>query len=250
MADLGVVSGEGARPLGAPPPPAELDGDKVMTLVDHLAELRRRVVISILAVFVGSTIGFYFGPDIIRLLAQPIGGRLITLHVGFLVAFPVVLYQLWAFVSPGLTPRERQVARPWIPLAILFFLAGVAVAWVVLPYTVGFLMGFQIDDIVIPSVTAENYFGFITLMFGGFGIVMQFPIVLILLSKLGLVSVERLRAARRYVLLGVFVVAVVITPGGDPISPLILGGVMYLLYEFTIVLLVRGRRQARGDVDG
>lgn len=229
-----------------------------MTLVDHLSELRRRVAIGILAIVVGAIVGFYFAPDVIRILKAPIseplyftapGGALflqlkLALLIGLGLGSPVVLYQLWAFVSPGLTARERTLARPWIPLALLFLVLGVTVAYVILPYTAAFLLGFQIPGVVEPLITADAYFGFVTTMFLAFGLVMQFPIVIVLLAKVGLVNVERLRRGRRYVFLGIFVVAVVVTPGGDPFSPTIMALVMYPLYELTIRLVARSGRQS------
>jgi sec-independent protein translocase protein TatC len=155
----------------------------------------------------------------------------------------VILYELWAFIAPGLTPHERRTALPWIPMTIVFFLLGVAVAYVTLPYAISFLSGFQTPEAVLfPS--AEAYFGFVTTVFLLFGAVMQFPTVLVLLSKLGVLSVERLKASRRYVLLGVVIFAVVVTPGGDPISPIVMSAVMYALYEFTIFVLSRNARSA------
>lgn len=231
-----------------------------MSLVDHLAELRRRLVISAAAVLAGSALGFFFAPQAIHLLARPIlgGGPLIFLDVGgafFLqlriavmiglgLAVPVVLYQVWAFVSPGLTPEERRLARPWIPLAILFFVLGVSVAYVALPFTAAFLLSFQIPGVVEPMISADRYFGFVTLMFLAFGVVMQFPIVLVLLTKLRILTLARLRASRRYVALGMTMFAAVVTPGGDPFSMLMMAGVMYVLYELTILLLSRQRQPA------
>ncbi|CAN5781796.1 twin-arginine translocase subunit TatC [soil metagenome] len=228
-----------------------------MTLVDHLSELRRRLAIGILAIVVGAIVGFYFAPDVIRILKAPIseplyftapGGALflqlkLALLIGLGLGSPVVLYQLWAFVSPGLTARERTLARPWIPLALVFLVLGVTVAYVILPYTAAFLLGFRIPGVVEPLITADAYFGFVTTMFLAFGLVMQFPIVIVLLAKVGLVNVERLRRGRRYVFLGIFVVAVVVTPGGDPFSPTIMALVMYPLYELTIRLVARSGRQ-------
>jgi sec-independent protein translocase protein TatC len=103
-----------------------------------------------------------------------------------------------------------------------------------------------VAGIVNSQPTAEAYFGFVTMTFLLFGLVMQFPIVLVVLSKLGVLSVERLKSSRRYVLLGVVVFAVVVTPGGDPISPIVMSAVMYALYEFTILWLSRSAR--RDDV--
>ncbi|MDQ3552865.1 MAG: twin-arginine translocase subunit TatC [Chloroflexota bacterium] len=241
-------------PAGDPPTPATGEEGRVMTLVQHLSELRRRVAISILAVLVGSGVGFWLAQPIILLLLRPLpGGQVqiltvtggfmihlrIALVVGVLLALPVLLYQLWAFVSPGLTRRERRAAAPWLPLTIVFFLLGVAVAYVTLPYAVEFLAGFAIPPALIYTPSAEHYFGFVFSIFMIFGVAMQFPTVLVLLAKLGILDVERLRRSRRYALLGMVIFAVVITPGGDPISPAIMSGVMYLLYEATIVLLRR-----------
>ena len=225
-----------------------------MSLVEHLSELRRRVAISIVAVMLGSAVGFWFAPAIIELLLRPVpDGRVvflsltggfsvylrIALIVGLLLALPVVLYQLWAFVAPGLTARERRAALPWIPMTVVFFILGAAVAYVTLPYAVEFLLSFQIIDTLESMLTAEAYFGFVTTIFLVFGVTMQFPILLVLLAKLGILGVDRLRHTRRYVLLGIVIFAVVVTPGTDPISPVIMSSVMYLLYEGTIVVLGR-----------
>jgi sec-independent protein translocase protein TatC len=231
-----------------------------MTLVDHLSELRKRVAISILAVLLFSALGFILAPTIIELLLSPLpngevvfltlsGGFMVYLRiaivVGILLALPLILYQAWAFVAPGLTPHERRSALPWIPMSVVFFLLGTLVAWVTLPYAVGFLLSFEIEGSLTAMPSAEAYFSFVTFIFLIFGLVMQFPIVLVFLDRLGILDIEQLRGMRRYVLLGVTVFAVVITPGGDPISPLVLAGTMYALYEFTIFLLAR-RRVPRG----
>lgn len=247
-----VRTGRSIPPTGAP-----ADDPSVMSLVDHLTELRRRLIISGLAVVAGTVVGFFLTPGLIGLLKAPISGALVfttlggafflQLKLAFLVgvalAFPVVLYQLWAFVAPGLTPRERRGARPWIPLALLFFVLGIAVAYVALPFTAAFLLSFEIPGVIEPLITAEEYFSFVTLMFLAFGVVMQFPILLVLLSKLGILSVQRLRSSRRYVLLGMVIFAVVITPGGDPISPALMTAVMYVLYEVSILILSRSAKK-------
>jgi sec-independent protein translocase protein TatC len=227
-----------------------------MSLVDHLSELRRRIFIGLAAIFLGTIIGWFLAPQVLNLLAEPIPGPLrytapggalflllkIALMIGLGLGAPVVLWQLWAFVSPGLTPEERRVARPWVPLALLFLVLGIGVAYLILPLTAQFLLGFSVPGVLEPLITADAYFGFVTTMFLAFGLVMQFPIVLVLLSKVGLVTAERLRRGRRYVFVGIFVIAVVVTPGGDPFSPVIMALVMYPLYELTIRLVARGSR--------
>lgn len=235
-------------------PNAAVEPDKVMTLAEHLGELRKRLFISIFAVVFGSIVGFWFAPEAIKILKAPIaqplyftapGGAFflqvkLALMIGVVLASPIVLYQLWAFISPGLTARERRVTRPWVPLSLVLLALGIGVAYLILPYTAAFLLSFEIPDVIEPLITADAYFGFVTTMFLAFGLVMQFPIVLYLLSKVGLVTADRLRRGRRYVFVGIFVLAVVVTPGGDPISPLIMALVMYPLYEFTIRLIDRG----------
>ncbi len=229
-----------------------------MPLVEHLSELRRRLVICVVGVLLGAVVGFLLAPTIIRLLVSPLpdaevvfltlsGGFMVHLRVaiivGLLLALPLVLYQVWAFVAPGLTRQERRASWPWIPLSVVFFLLGTLVAWVTLPYAVGFLLGFQIEDTLVAMPSAEAYFGFVTFLFLIFGLVMEFPILLVFLDRLGILRVEQLRSMRRYVLAGVVIFAVVVTPGGDPVSPLVLAGTMYALFEVTILLLTRRRRE-------
>lgn len=242
-------------PDGASIEGTSLDG-KVMTVVEHLSELRRRLFIAIFAVVVGSIIGFYLAPDAIRFLKTPLAQPLyftapssafflelkLALMMGVALASPILIYQVWAFVAPGLTPSERRLALPWVPLALLFLALGIGVAWFILPFAVGFMLGFAIPGVIEPLITADAYFGFVTNLFLAFGLVMEFPIVLVLLSRLGIVSAQRLRKNRRYVFLGIFVFAVVVTPGGDPYSPTVMGAVMYVLYELTIRLMDRGEK--------
>jgi sec-independent protein translocase protein TatC len=251
-----VTPPQAAPEPGAPDADADAPDPSVMSLVDHLSELRRRIIVSIVAFSLASVLGFLLAPDAIRILKAPIPEPLyftapgsafmlqlkVAVMIGAAIGSPVALYELWAFVSPGLTARERRLARPWIPLAVLFTVLGVGVAYVILPLAAGFLLSFQIPGVVEPLITADAYFGFVTTMFIAFGLVMQFPIVLVLLNKVGIISLDRLRRSRRYVLLGIFIFAVVVTPGGDPFSPTIMALVMYPLYELTIFLVARTQR--------
>lgn len=260
--DEGQVAPQPPRSGRSGPGPADGNSEPAtMTLVDHLSELRRRIAISIVVVLVFAALGFWLAPRLIELLLEPLpngevvfltlsGGFFvhvrIAIIVGVLLGLPVILYQAWAFVAPGLTPSERRAALPWIPMSIVFFLMGTLVAWVTLPYAVGFLLSFEIEGSLTALPSAEAYFSFVTFIFLIFGLVMQFPIVLVFLDRLGILDVQQLKTMRRYVLFGVVVFAVVITPGGDPVSPLVLAGTMYTLYEFTIFLLQR-RRIVAGD---
>ncbi len=161
--------------------------------------------------------------------------------IGVILAMPVLLYQLWAFIAPGLTPSERRTVRPWIPLALLFFALGVAIAYVVLPFAIQFLLGYT-DEHLVEGIAAGPYFEFVTTMFLAFGLVMEFPIVMVGLSRVGILTSERLAGSRRMIILGIAIFAAVATPGGDLVSPFVLGGTMYILFELTTLFIKRSGR--------
>jgi sec-independent protein translocase protein TatC len=265
MADADALreAGTSAIPAGpdsgqpAPPPVVAPRDDSVMSLVDHLGELRTRIFRSILAVAVGAVIGFALSDQVISILHDPVPGDQplyftglgdafvikvkIAIVIGIILAMPVLLYQLWAFVSPGLTPNERRAARPWIPVALLFFALGVGIAYIVLPFAAQFLISFESADLK-SLITAGPYFDFVTTMFLAFGLVMEFPILLVGLSRVGILTSQRLRSSRRFVILGIAIFAAVATPGGDLVSPFVLGGTMYVLYELTVLYIKRSGR--------
>ena len=244
-----------APPPDAPPPVVAAEDTKVMSLVDHLSELRNRMFKAVLAVAIGSVVGLWQSDEIIRILAAPAGGTLlnlgpgdafaITLRVslvtGIVLAMPVLLYQGWAFISPGLTVAERRAVRPWIPVALVFFAIGVAIAYFVLPYAMTFLYSFATGTFAnVPA--AGPYFDFVTTLFLAFGLVMEFPIVLVALSKVNVITSARLASARKYVFLGIFIFATAATPGGDLVSPIVLALTMYTLFELTLRFIRRTGR--------
>ena len=225
-----------------------------MSLIDHLSELRWRIFKGLLAVALGTTVGFAVSAEAIRILSAPIPGEQALVYtglgdaftirlkigviIGIILSMPVLLFQGWRFIAPGLTAQERRMVRPWIPLALFFFALGVGLAYFVLPYAAAFLVGFSTPELQ-PLITAGSYFDFVSTMFLAFGLVLQFPIVLFGLSRVGITTSARLGAARRYVILGILIFAAVITPGGDPVSFAALGLVMYVLYELTIFAIKR-----------
>ncbi|HEX8025855.1 MAG TPA: twin-arginine translocase subunit TatC [Candidatus Limnocylindrales bacterium] len=238
------------------PAPAGLTGG-VMPLVDHLAELRRRIIWSVVAIAVGSVIGYLLGEPVIAFLKAPLPAgtplivtgigdafaiRLrIAIVIGIILAMPVILFHVWRFVAPGLTPNERKHVLPWIPVALVFFLIGVTIAYVILPFAAQFLLSFQTPEFQT-LLSIRDYFDFVSTLFIAFGILMEFPILLVGLSQVGIVTSERLRRARRYVILGIAIFSAVVTPGGDPVSPTVLGVTMYVLFEVTTLVI---RRQGR-----
>ena len=228
-----------------------------MPLVDHLTELRDRLIWCLLAVGVGSAVGFILGEQIFDLITAPLPADVpiiltelgagfsirlqVSLVVGVILGMPVILFQIWRFISPGLTPSERRSVLPWIPAALVFFALGVGVAYVVMPYAAQFLLTF-ITGRVEPMINLASYMDFMSTLFLAFGLLMEFPILLIGLSRVGIVTSARLAQSRRFVILGIVIFSTIATPGGDLISPSVLSVVLYLLYEGTVFFIRRTGR--------
>lgn len=243
--------------------PEEKQG--TMSLIDHLRELRHRLVVCLWALVAGSVIGFVLYEPAMELIQQPycdflrenpdkapfenegcsliflgaIDGFLITVKVilflALVVALPVVLYQLWAFIVPGLTSRERKWALPFVAVSVALFLLGGLFAYLVLPQALDFLLGVG-GDFVSPLLTVDKYVGFVIFTILAFGLGFEFPILLISLSAAGVLSTDTMRRYRRQVILGLAIFAAVITPSPDPISMLALLIPLYLFYEGAIIV--------------
>src|SRR5438034_2796246 len=237
-----------------------------MPFLDHLEELRWRILYSLLAIVVGTLVGWFVVQrvDVIGLLKAPIaplvpGGRLmftsptepffITLKfafaLGLLVASPVVIYQAWAFLAPALYDRERRLIVPALSVGVVLFLlgAGVAYKWV-LPRALAVLFSFQRNDLA-PIITADNYFGFAAQIMIAFGLVTELPLVVVILAALGLVTPQFLARNRRYALVFAAFAAALLTPP-DAVSMLLMMVPLVLLYEVSIwCAWVVTRRRAR-----
>lgn len=227
------------------------------TFVSHLVELRNRLVravIAVLAVFV--VLFIYPGPSVIYdLLAQPMlaalpqGTRMIatgvitpfmvpvkvTLLAAFVLALPVVLYQAWAFVAPGLYKHEQKLALPLIASSTLLFLLGMAFCYFVVFRTVFHFIANFAPESITPAPDIEAYLSFVMTMFIAFGVTFEVPVAVVLLVKSGMVTVEKLRAARGYVIVGAFVIAAVVTPP-DVLSQFMLALPLCLLFELGLII--------------
>ena len=228
-----------------------------MPLTGHLAELRGRIIWSALAIALGGSLGFAWGGPIIELLKRslPADVKLIQLElgdgfavriqialvVGVILAMPVLLWHVWRFIAPGLTAAERRAVLPWIPAALVFFALGVSIAYVILPFATQFLLSF-VPEGVERTINFRSYLEFLSTLFLAFGVLMEFPILLVGLSRVGIVTSERLRRSRRVVILGIALFAAVVTPGGDLVSPTVLGVTLYVLFEGTILFIRRTGR--------
>lgn len=239
-----------------------------MTLVEHLAELRNRLIISVVAVTLGMVVVFVFYETVFEWLVQPYcdvsDGRECTLlqtdplegfgvrmrvagYGGVALAMPVLLWQIWRFVSPGLYSNEKRYAIPFVASALMLFVAGAGLAYWTMPRALDFLAsigGEQLEQFYRPS----EYFRLITYMMLAFGIGFEFPILLIFMQLAGILEPDTLRRGRRYAIVIIVVLVAVITPSGDPYSMLALSVPMVVFYELAILIGSRlVRRQALRD---
>jgi sec-independent protein translocase protein TatC len=237
------------------------------TFLSHLFELRDRLVRSLVALGIVFIPTFFFASELYDLLAMPMmrtlpeGSKMIAtgvitpffipmkiaLMVAFLVALPYILYQAWAFVAPGLYAHEKRLALPLVVSSTLLFFAGMAFCYFIVFQTVfSFIAQFAPKSIsVAPDI--EAYFNFVLGMFLAFGLAFETPVVVVVLVMTGMISVEKLREIRSFVIVGAFVVAAVVTPP-DVVSQLMLAVPLCLLYEVGIFFarFVAKPREAAG----
>jgi sec-independent protein translocase protein TatC len=226
--------------------------EATMSLLEHLEELRRRIVVIAIAVLVGAVAGFFVSEPIIRILrdtlpegtqviqttvGEAFGVRLrLALMLGVAVAMPVILFQLWAFVTPGLTRRERRLVWPLLGAAMVLFVVGLGFGYLIIPLATNFLLDLSLPD-VPPLLGVSEYIGFVTTLMLAFGLALQFPVVLFLLARVGILSYRFLSRRRRWAIIVIVLFAIVATPGGDPISSTFLSLIMYGLFEGTLQLI-------------
>jgi sec-independent protein translocase protein TatC len=229
-----------------------------MPFLDHLEELRWRIFYMLIAVGVGTIVGFLFVQylGIMEILIRPIRPMLrdgelayfspatpffITLKlavvVGILLALPVVVYQLWAFLSPGLRNEEKRIIVPSLYFGLVLFCLGVAMAYFfVLPIALVFLAGFQ-QQFLAPTIEVGEYLGFVTRILIAFGAVFELPVVVLILSVLGIVTPGFMRSKRRHAIVGITVLSSLLTPG-DIASTFMMMVPMMILYEASIFISV------------
>ena len=228
--------------------------DTQETFISHLIELRSRLLRSIVAVIITLACLFPFAKQIYAVLAAPLlkalpaGSTMIatdvtgtffvplklTLMVAFLVALPYVLYQMWAFVAPGLYQHEKRLAVPVIISSVFFFAVGMAFAYyIVFPVAFGFFAGYTPAGVHMMT-DIDKYLSFVLTMFIAFGLTFEVPVVVVVLVRLGVVDLAKLRSIRGYVIVGAFVVGAIFTPP-DVLSQVMLAVPLWLLYELGLI---------------
>jgi sec-independent protein translocase protein TatC len=230
-----------------------------MTVVEHLEELRYRLIVSALTFLVGSIVAWIFYPHIFDVITLPLdeankiaGIKIegvsvrgvttaflvkikISVFAGFVFALPVILLQLWRFITPGLEPREKRYAIPFVTGSLVLFLMGTVFAYWVLPQALGFLLGFGRDLNQILFI--DEYVGFVAFMVLAFGITFEFPMLLLFLALAGIISSAWLRKYRRHAIVLVFVIAAVATPSQDPYTMGLMALPLYLMYEGALLIV-------------
>lgn len=231
-----------------------------MSVVEHLEELRRRLIISIIAIAVGAVAGFALydrifeflqNPykDAVRALPDPLTEDLIAttptepflaflkigFFTGFLLALPVVLYELWRFITPGLTSRERRLAVPFVASSFALFAGGTVFAFLILPRGLAFLFSFGGEDLV-PALSVDRYLSFLIFLILAFGLSFELPLVLVFLAGARVITSAQMRRWRRYAYFGTVVFAALVTPTQDPYTMLLMWFPLILLYEGAILV--------------
>lgn len=240
-----------------------------MTLLEHLDELRTRLVKVAIAIVLGTTVGYAVFPQLLDLLIEPYCAVVqnlsqtrecnliilrpleafsvrikVSMLVGIFLGGPVIFWQLWRFIVPGLTDRERRLAAPFVFISQVLFGIGIAFAWFILPNALGVLTSLG-GPRIVPNLTATEYISFILTTSVAFGVVFLLPVVLTFLALLGVLTAGAMRRARPYAIVGVAIAAAMITPTTDPVTMLLMMAPMVLFYEMSILFAVLFERRRR-----
>jgi sec-independent protein translocase protein TatC len=235
---------------------ASSGSDGRMTVVEHLTELRSRIIISVIAITLAGIVCFVFSESIIKFFVEyyknategdrnqliflgPLDAFITRVKVatygGIVLAMPIWLWELWRFITPGLNPNEKRYAVPFVLSSIVLFAMGAAVALLTLPKALEFLLNIGGDQLT-PELTADKYLSFVSLMIVAFGVAFLFPVVLVFLLLARVLTTRQLRRWRRPAIVVIVIFAAVITPSQDPYSLFFMAVPMYIFFESSIII--------------
>lgn len=228
-----------------------MTAQKRLSFLKHLDELRKRIIISLVALAIGAIAAFGFASSILKFLKKPLDQTVerfaffspqeallvyvqIAVWAGFLIAMPVIIYQFWLFVSPAIKKNLKRYAFGFIISSLIAFLAGCAFAFFILiPAALKFLMSFAKEDLV-PVISVSRYISFVTALLLGCGIVFEMPVVSFILTKAGAITPKFLKRRFKYAVVAIFIIAAIITPTPDVFNMVILAIPMLFLYQVSI----------------
>lgn len=231
--------------------------EEKLSFISHLEELRKRLIICIGAIAVGFTICYFFDQQLIDILTKPLKEALppgthliftgiseaffaylkVSFFAGLIIASPVILYEIWGFIAPGLYNKEKKYVFPFVLFSTMLFISGVLFAYyIVLPITYKFFMSYTTDSIK-PFPSLREYLSFSSKMLLAFGITFELPIFILFLSKIGILSLRTLTVYRKYAVLVIFIVAAIVTPSTDVVSQVLTAIPLWILYEISIILV-------------
>lgn len=246
-------------------------GEKQLTIIGHLEELRKVLLVSIIAVIPTSVVGWLLKDYTLFLLLKPLRAidpnfklqvlgpadkifvdLKIAVFLGIILALPIIMWQIWGFILPALKHSERRILGTLVPITVILFVGGVVFAYfTVFRLGVQFFFGYVSSggDTVVAAYALKEYIGFALTFLLPFGLVFELPIVVLILTRFGLVTPKFLAAKRKYAILIIFVVAAFLTPGPDVVSQLMMAAPMYILFEISILLsyLVVRKKAALAD---
>ena len=238
--------------------------DQKMTFIEHLEELRRRIIVMFLALLVAVCVGYVFSWEILDFLKEPASKAdiplnlyyqtvlepflvrfKIAMYAALVIALPVILYEILAYIAPALRKREKRFMYSALFFIIIFFLAGAAFCYFyILPVGLNWLVG-QAAGRISPVLMAGDYVGLVALLMAALGLTFETPLVVWLVVRLGIVTPQRLHRNWRYAVIFILVFAALITPDWNPITMVLVAAPMFLLYEGSILFAMLGRRGAQ-----
>jgi sec-independent protein translocase protein TatC len=233
------------------------NSEEAQSLLNHLNDLRIRVSWALAGLVLATIFSFIFAPQLLEFLITPYGDRLqlirptegieiyfkVSLLLGAILAMPYILYQLWLFIAPGLQPHERRYVYFFVPSATALFLIGVIFTWyVLLPAAVFFLANFM-PDVFFAEWVGREYIRFTTSFLFWIGVSFEMPLIVYFLARVGLLSSTLLREQWRFAIVGIAILAAMVTPSVDPITMLLTMGPLLILYVISIFTARIGERQ-------
>lgn len=222
-----------------------------MDFIEHLEELRSRIIKCLITIFVFFCLSYFFVKPILGYMVKPVGNVVFTspqeaffsylilsFFMGLFLSSPVIIFQIWRFVSAGLLRHERRYLLVCGPISFILFVLGIVFAFfTILPITLRFLLGFQ-TDFLQPMISISKFISFVGMLLLGFGIVFQLPLIILFLNHIGLVSTVTLRRNRKYAILLIFIISAVMTPSPDVLSQFLMAGPLLLFLEVSVWIAV------------